>query len=82
MKKLSPTLIWTEIYSVIKGGLKSCEYYMGYLPKHIYVKNEASDFLNINEKKTIYYIFLQYEKWKSEQRAYDFMDIVNHLQKR
>lgn len=31
--KLSPTLVWTEIYSVIKGGMKSGTYYMGYLPK-------------------------------------------------
>ena len=55
---------------------------MGYLPKHIYLKDEATDFLYLNEKKAIYYIFLEYEKWKAEQRAYDFMDVVNHIQKR
>ena len=82
MKKLSPTVVWTEIYSVIKGGLSSSHYYMGYLPRHIYIKDEASSFLNLNEKKTIYYLFLEYEKWKAEQRAYDFMDVINHLQKR
>ena len=79
MKKISPTLVWTEIYSVIKGGLKSSTFYMGYLPKQLYNKSEGSDFLTCNEKKTIYYLFLEYEKWKAEQHAYDFMDVVNHL---
>ena len=81
MKRFSPTLVWTEIYSVIKGGMQSASYYMGYLPRHIYL-SEASEFLYLNERKAIYYIFLEYEKWKSEQRAYDFMDVVNHIQKR
>ena len=82
MKKISASLVWTEIFSTIKGGIRSCQFYMGYLPRHIYIKQEGSEFLYLNEKKTIYYIFLEYEKWKSEQRAYDFMDIVNHIQKR
>ena len=81
-KKISPTLVWTEIYSVIKGGQRSCDFWMGFLPKHVYLKSEASDFLYLAEKKAIYYIFLEYEKWKAEQRAYDFMDVVNHIQKR
>ena len=46
LKKLSPTLVWTEIYSVIKGGMQSCGYYLGYLPKKDYVKTEGSGFLN------------------------------------
>ncbi|CDW72543.1 lupus brain antigen [Stylonychia lemnae] len=82
LKKFSPTLVWTEIYSVIKGGMQSGLYYMGYLPRDVYIKEEASEFLYLDEKKAIYYIFLEYEKWKAEQRAYDFMDIVNHIQKR
>ena len=72
-------LVWTEIYSVIKGGLKSCYYYQGYLPKQMYVNKEGSYFLDANERRLIYFIFLEYEKWKGEQNAYDFMDVVNHL---
>jgi superfamily I DNA/RNA helicase len=55
---------------------------MGYLPKHIYVTKEGSDFLHFNERRLIYFLFLEYERWKAEQNAYDFMDVVNHLQKR
>lgn len=79
LKRLSPTLVWTEIYSVIKGGMQSCYFYQGYLPKREYVFKEGSYFLNYNEKRLIYFIFLEYERWKSEQNAYDFMDVINHL---
>jgi superfamily I DNA/RNA helicase len=82
MKKISSTLVWTEIFSVIKGGMSSCQYYMGYLPKQAYVQKEGSEFLGLNERRMIYYLFLEYERWKAEQNAYDFMDVVNHLQKR
>lgn len=62
--------------------MSSSYFYQGYLPKKEYVKKEGSYFLNVNEKILIYFIFLEYERWKSEQNAYDFMDIVNHLSKR
>lgn len=58
-------MVWTEIYSVIKGGLNSSSYYQGYLPKNVYINHDASEFLSLHEKKTVYYIFLEYEKWKS-----------------
>jgi len=74
--------VWTEIYSVIKGGMKSCGYYLGYLPKHDYVESQGSGFLKKDERRLIYYLFLEYERWKKEVNAYDFMDIINHLQKR
>ena len=79
LKKLSPTLVWTEIYSVIKGGMQSCSYYLGYLPKHVYVKSHGSGFLTYNERRLIYFLYLEYERWKSEFNAYDFMDIANHI---
>lgn len=66
LKKLSPTLVWTEIYSVIKGGMSSCQYYQGYLPKKDYVQKEGSYFLSNTEKYLIYFIYLEYERWKSE----------------
>jgi len=27
----------------------------------------------------VYQVFLQYEKWKGDQGAYDLMDLVNHI---
>ena len=33
----------------------------------------------MDERIQIYTIFLKYEKWKSEMRAYDFNDVVNHV---
>ncbi len=59
--------------------MKSCNFYQGYLPKKEYVFFEGSYFLTANEKRLIYFIFLEYERWKAEQNAYDFMDVVNHL---
>jgi superfamily I DNA/RNA helicase len=82
LKKLSPTLVWTEIYSVIKGGTYSSWFYQGYLPKHEYVHKHGSYFLSLTERNLIYFIYLEYERWKAEQNAYDFMDVVNHLHKR
>ena len=82
LKKLSPTLVWTEIYSVIKGSIRSKCYYQGYLPDYEYVNGGEKHFLNKIEKRIIYFIFLEYERWKSENSAYDFMDVVNHLYKR
>ena len=63
-KKLSASTVWTEIYSVIKGGLKAAEYSYGYLTSDQYIRNEGSSFLTGGEKRTIFYCFLSYERWK------------------
>ena len=31
------------------------------------------------ERKTVYWIFLEYEKWKKEVNAFDLMDLVHHI---
>ena len=31
------------------------------------------------ERKTVYWIFLEYEKWKKEANAFDLMDLVHHI---
>ena len=31
------------------------------------------------EKIEVYTIWLRYEQWKTEMRAYDFNDVVNHV---
>jgi hypothetical protein len=40
--KLSDAMIWTEIFSVIKGGFKSHNFYTGFLPHDLYIKSECS----------------------------------------
>jgi hypothetical protein len=85
--KISSLVVWTEIYSNIKGGSLSYRYENYHLPLYIYAPGErdskrkakGSEFLTIAEKYEIYFIFLQYEKWKATMNAYDFMDVVNHV---
>ena len=48
-KKLSEALIWTEIFSVIKGGTHSTRYYGGILPARQYIMEYGSPTLTKNE---------------------------------
>ena len=80
-KKLSEALIWTEIFSVIKGGTESLKYYGGILPAKLYIMEFGSPTLTRHELQTVYWIFIEYEKWKDEQNAFDLMDLVIHLRK-
>jgi hypothetical protein len=63
-KRLSSAMVWTEIFSVIKGGLNSRDHYQGFLTGKSYVKQHASPFLTTKERQTVYYIFIEYERWK------------------
>ena len=80
-KRISAQTAWTEIYSVIKGGIKAASSYFGYVEIEDYLQNEASSFLSGGEKRSIYYAFLSYEKWKKNVDAYDLMDVVQHVWK-
>ena len=78
-KRLSATFLWTEIMSVIKGSLhQGSEFYQSYLSRREYM-HHANNVLSKKEKCTIYYIFLKYEEWKMNIRAFDFLDVVNHV---
>ncbi|CAK57389.1 unnamed protein product (macronuclear) [Paramecium tetraurelia] len=72
-----PTLIWTQVYSYIKGSQFSYSYPMKYLPKAIYAEfnpsNLSQDIINL-----IYDYFLEYEKWKLSCGVFDLMDLVNY----
>lgn len=35
--------------------------------------------MEIEEKIEIFMIWVRYEQWKSEMRAYDINDVVNHI---
>ena len=82
-RKLSANIVWTEIYSVIKGGAQAEKSVFGYIQLHDYLSREgnSNSFLTGGEKRTIYFAFLSYEKWKKNVGAYDFMDVVQHVWK-
>lgn len=80
-KKLSEALIWTEIFSVIKGGSDAIKYYGGILPARKYITESGSPTLTKHELQTVYWIFIEYEKWKEEQNAFDLMDLVIHIRR-
>ena len=78
-KKLSPTFIWSEIMSVIKGSIRDDKrVFQKFLSRREYQKM-GSRWLDVKELNTIYYIFLQYEEWKLNVRAFDFLDVVSHV---
>lgn len=64
--KLEPLVVWTEIYSTIKGGSESLRYPEHYIPLEVYAQYQGShrkkpkgaEFLTYSEKCEIYYIFL------------------------
>jgi len=58
--KLSDAMVWTEIFSVIKGGFKSHNYYQNFLPSDVYITKEASPCLTHAEAAQVYFIFLKY----------------------
>ena len=76
-KKLSPAFLWTEIQGVIKGSI-DFGVFIRYISKKQY-ETIGSPLLTKQEKKTVYYIFLQYESWKAQTNSYDFLDVVNHV---
>ncbi|CDW90518.1 lupus brain antigen [Stylonychia lemnae] len=85
--KLTPLVVWTEIFSVIKGGAQSHCFENQVYPFILYIgdgarstrKLDAAKFLTLQEKVMIYQIFMHYEKWKDSMMAYDFNDVVNHI---
>lgn len=68
-------LVWTEIYSVIKGSTNSGTFgltktqYMG-------IFNTT---LSQDQKDAIFSCYLRYKKWKEIVGAYDLMDVVNYV---
>lgn len=72
-------VIWTEIASYIKGSAESHKYPGWYLPKNTYLSmGRKKSLLNLEDKSTIWELFIEYERWKVRMGAYDFQDIVNY----
>jgi superfamily I DNA/RNA helicase len=72
---------------VIKGGADCYRYDMGGLSFSVYAgiskqeqrRGDSTKMLSCTERCEIYYIFMNYEKWKGSMNAYDLMDVVNHV---
>ena len=82
MTKLSPLVIWTEICSDIKGRVDSYKYDDGGIDINTFLqksRKKKGTFMEPEEKIEVYTIWLRYEQWKTEMRAYDFNDVVNHV---
>jgi hypothetical protein len=64
MTKLNPLVVWTEIYSEIKGRIDSYKYEFGGIPASQYIqyrRKKASGFLTVDERVQVYKIFVRYE---------------------
>lgn len=82
MIKLTPLVIWTEICSEIKGRVDSYQFEAGGIDFHTYMQGsdkKKGAFMEKEEKVQIYMIWVRYEQWKNEMRAYDFNDVINHI---
>lgn len=76
----SALILWTEISAYIKGSALSYTYPGYYLPKNMYAfMNHKTSLLTREERMDIYDLYIEYEKWKVREDAYDFQDIVNYL---
>ncbi|CAD8122830.1 unnamed protein product [Paramecium sonneborni] len=73
-----PTLIWTLIYSHIKGSQFSYHYPNQYLPKSVFIQQNPCN-LSLDTINLIYEYFYQYEKLKKENGDFDLMDLVNYM---
>jgi len=78
-KNISAHMIWTEIYSSIKGSANAHLYPASYVPEKVYLEKCSNVFLSVDQKKEIFESFCQYERWKMKLCAYDMMDVVNYI---
>lgn len=74
-------VVWSEMMSYIKGSSDSHQYLGWYLPRYVYrnKESEKKTFLSTEVKDNIWDIFTMYERWKTREGAYDFMDVVNYI---
>jgi len=81
--KLDPLTVWSEIYSVLKGHEDAVKYNDYFLPLNEYLEilEHKSSALTLSERYQVYMLFLKYEKWRQRMKAYDMMDLTNHILK-
>lgn len=82
---LESSIVYTEIMSVIKGGLTASEVAPnGIFSREDYVAlcDSRTSIFDAKKREIIYSIFLQYEKIKMEKGNFDLADLVNDLHQR
>jgi superfamily I DNA/RNA helicase len=84
--KISAMNVWTEIFSVIKGGLQTDWWSFvrrgsySIMSHSCYMRIKSSmPYLDNREKNQLYWIYVKYEGWKAKNNYYDFMDVVRHV---
>ncbi|KAL7607518.1 hypothetical protein Lser_V15G18328 [Lactuca serriola] len=83
-KSFDTSTVYTEIMSVIKGGLMAGKAPNGILSREDYVAlcDARTSILDAQKREMIYAIFVQYEKIKLEKENFDLADLVNDLHRR
>ncbi|XP_076882632.1 uncharacterized protein LOC143531164 [Bidens hawaiensis] len=83
-KSLDPSTVYTEIMSVIKGGLVTVKAPNGILLRDDYVAlcDGRTSIFDAQTREIIYSIFCQYENKKVENGNFDLADLVNDLHQR
>ncbi|KAK1439383.1 hypothetical protein QVD17_05200 [Tagetes erecta] len=81
---LDPSTVYTEIMSVIKGGLLADKAPNGILPKDDYVAlcDGWTSVFDAQKREIIYSIFLQYDNLNVVNGHFDLADLVNDLHQR
>ncbi|CAN1841829.1 TPR and ankyrin repeat-containing protein 1 [Linum perenne] len=81
IKSVDPFLVFTEITSHIKGGLKALDASGGHLSREDYVSQSERRLSNLTEQERgrIYDIYLEYEKKKGKNGEFDLADFVSDI---
>lgn len=75
---ISSTLVWTQIFSNLKGSAQSYAYSGQYIPKFKYIKSVEAQ-LGKDLADRVFELFIKYERWKLSEGYYDLMDMVNYI---
>ena len=77
---ISANTVWKEIYTYIKGSVKSYLSPTHYLSKKEYFQiTKSSTLFSEEEQEEIYNIFLKYQQWLNDTQNYDMLDLLNHI---
>ena len=82
--QISPSEIYSQIHSVIKGSLDSSNYETNCISRENYISKgkKLTMIDDVNILNHIYDVSLLYEKQKKEKHLFDIQDITNHLIRR
>ena len=81
MSKLNPLIVWSEIFSFIKGSPTSYQFENFHLSKKEYLSFVGTHKTSLtNETKSLIWELAQdYESWKTSENYFEMIDIVCYL---